>query len=193
MSDIALFCPKCDFPLRETDWGWTCTNYDKESKTGCDFHIGNTILDKKITENDVRNILELGDSGLLKGFKSKKGNRFDAHLVLEEDGKIGFKFESSEPDKATDTAGNVLKCPVCGRDMVVHKWGYGCSGYRDGGCKFSVSYEICKKRLSQSQMANIIADGDSGLVQGFVSPKSGKTFDAHLVVNGSKVEFSFEK
>ena len=85
---------------------------------------------------------------------------------------------------------SVGKCPVCGRDVVKTKWGYGCSGYKDG-CKFSIG-EICKKNLTEKQVESLLNKKITTEISGFVS-KSGKKFSAKLKLNGSKIEFEFNK
>lgn len=83
-----------------------------------------------------------------------------------------------------------VDCPVCGKPMTVTKWGYGCSGWRDG-CKFAVG-AICQKKITENQARMLITKGKSPLIKGFVS-KSGKTFEAYLVLDGANVTFEFPK
>jgi DNA topoisomerase-3 len=72
--------------------------------------------------------------------------------------------------------------------MIITKWGYGCSAWRDG-CKFSVG-TICQKRITENQARMLITKGKSPLIKGFLS-KSGKTFDAYLVLDGGSIKFEF--
>ena len=81
-----------------------------------------------------------------------------------------------------------VNCPLCGKPMVIQKWGYGCSGWKDG-CKFSVG-TICKKTLTENQAKMLISKGKSPLIRGFTS-KSGKPFDAYLVLDGTNIKFEF--
>ena len=41
------------------------------------------------------------DSGLIKGFTSKNNKKFDAHLILNDQNKIEFKFVDKKPKKTT--------------------------------------------------------------------------------------------
>jgi len=84
-----------------------------------------------------------------------------------------------------------LVCPVCGEAIRKLNWGWGCNGYTKG-CKFSIGASICGKKLTDNQVSAIIKNGKSAVIKGFKS-KAGKSFDARLVLNGGKVEFSFEK
>ena len=69
------------------------------------FRMSRTMLEKTITENDVRALLENGKTELIKGFKSKRtGRLFDAFLVLKANGGIGFEFPPRPAKKATKKA-----------------------------------------------------------------------------------------
>ena len=84
----------------------------------------------------------------------------------------------------------VGKCPVCGKTVTRTKFGYGCSGYRDG-CKFSSGNIICGKVVSVDNMKKLLETGSTDLISGFVSKRTGKEFSARLAVEGGKVVFKF--
>ncbi|GEM_PF-5730812 len=52
---------------------------------------------KKLTDNQIMEIIEKGRTAVLKGFKSKAGNTFDASLLLS-DGKVHFVFAPKADD-----------------------------------------------------------------------------------------------
>lgn len=81
-------CPSCDGGSIE-DRGnfYGCTNYSD----GCKFTLPKRWAGKAIPLKQIQNLLLKGETDLIKGFKSKKGNKFDAHLVLK-DGKLEMKF-----------------------------------------------------------------------------------------------------
>lgn len=82
-------CPLCGQSVVEGKKGYGCSAW----KEGCKFVIWKEIAGKKITMRQAQNLLEKGKTDLIKGFKSKKGNSFDAYLVLN-DGKVSFSFPS---------------------------------------------------------------------------------------------------
>ena len=88
-----------------------------------------------------------------------------------------------------DTVG---KCPACGKDVVQRGKFYGCSGYKDG-CKFSFNLYMCQRPISLQNATKLLAEGKSDVICGFVSPKTGKTFDAALKLEDLKVTFEFSK
>lgn len=86
-----------------------------------------------------------------------------------------------------DVAG---KCPLCSENVVKGRYGYYCSGYKNG-CKFSVGTSICGRVISKSNVALLLETGRTSKIQGFVSKKSGKSFDAYLKLEGGEVKFDF--
>ncbi len=85
-TTVSLSCPLCGKPLRKMNWGWGCSGY----KEGCKFSIG-SIAGKKLTDTQVKQLIEKGKTSEIKGFTSKAGKKFSAKLKMEE-GKISFDF-----------------------------------------------------------------------------------------------------
>lgn len=92
-SEQKMICPFCNSPLRRYEWGYGCTGYKEK---GCKFSLNATIAGKKITENQVILLCQNRKTNLIKGFKSKSGSEFDAHLILKDDMTIGFEFEKKK-------------------------------------------------------------------------------------------------
>lgn len=88
----------------------------------------------------------------------------------------------------------VGKCPQCGKPVTHNVFNgynfYGCSGYKEG-CKFSINGKICGKEITEAQARKILANGRSDLIKGMVG-KSGKSFDAYLVMKEDKSGVGFE-
>ena len=106
--------------------------------------------------------------------------------VDEIDNKVS---KSSAPVQSIGKNGKPMpNCPICGKPIIVHKWGYGCSGYKDG-CKFSVG-TICGKKLTENQVRDLVSNGATKTIKGFTS-KNGKKFDAKLVLKDEKISFEF--
>ncbi|MCM3789978.1 topoisomerase C-terminal repeat-containing protein [Domibacillus indicus] len=65
-----------------------------EYSNGCTFSIGKTIASKKLTDKNIKGLLEKGITPVIKGFKSSKTKKsFEAKLKIE-DKKIGFAFSN---------------------------------------------------------------------------------------------------
>ena len=80
-------CPLCGRPVIENKKAYGCSGW----REGCKFVIWKKIAGKKISQAQAKKIIEKGRSDLIKGFESKKGNKFDAYLRLES-GEIKFDF-----------------------------------------------------------------------------------------------------
>lgn len=81
-------CPICGNHVIEYPKAFSC----EKNKDGCQFTIWKTIAGKNISKTQAAKILTKKKSDLIKGFTSKAGKSFDAHLVLKPDNTIGFDF-----------------------------------------------------------------------------------------------------
>ena len=61
---------------------------------GCTFAIWKTIAGKRIGARTAQMLLRKGESGVLKGFKSKAGKPFEARLKVVQ-GEVRFDFDSA--------------------------------------------------------------------------------------------------
>jgi len=174
-------CPLCGKGVIEGKKGYGCGGY----KEGCKFIIWKEIAGKKVTPLQAKSLLEKGKTGIIKGFKSKKGGKFDAALQLK-DGKVEFVF-TNKAEKQQPLG----KCPLCGRDVIESTKGYGCSGYKQG-CEFVIWKEIAGKKITEKQVRDLLQKGQTALLKGFKS-KAGKGFDAILVLRNGKVKFEFQQ
>lgn len=97
-----------------------------------------------------------------------------------------------ELDTDTGFYGDLVgKCPVCGKDVIRGKYGYGCMGYKEG-CKFRLGSFICKRAISISNARLLLTEGRTAEIQGFTS-KNGKLFNARLKLEGDRAVFDFSK
>ena len=106
-----------------------------------------------------------------------------------------FERESAPIELDTDTGffGDVIgKCPLCGGDVVRYKFKYSCKNYKENGCNFGVSCYICGRAVSVSNVKKLLEEGKTSKIQGFVSKKNGKKFDAFLTLKDGKAEFLFD-
>ncbi len=118
----------------------------------------------------------------------------DSVLLAEKEIAEVFAQKQATLETDTDTGfyGDLVgTCPVCGKEVVKGRYGYGCMGYKEG-CKFKIGSFICKRTISITNARKILAEGVSSEIQGFVS-KNGKPFNARLKLDGDKVVFDFTK
>ncbi|MBR2452566.1 MAG: topoisomerase C-terminal repeat-containing protein [Clostridia bacterium] len=142
----------------------------------------NIIMDKFKTS-------QMGVS-LKKVFRGENTVSDSVEMVKNEITEI-FNAEKQGGDNFDGFVGDIVgRCPLCGKDVKRTRFGYGCSGYRDG-CKFSVNNVICSKVISVENIRKILEGGSSELISGFISKKNGKEFSAKLVLEDGKVVFKF--
>ena len=78
----SIKCPSCNKELVVSKWYYQCS---------CGFKIPHVICEKDLSEQDMRSLINDKKTGLIKGFTSRNGKKFNASLVLE-DNKIKFVF-----------------------------------------------------------------------------------------------------
>ncbi len=99
--------------------------------------------------------------------------------------------EDTETDDYTGSYGDVVGvCPMCGKEVVRGRYSYGCRGYKDG-CDFKVGLNICSRNISVSNIKLLLETGSTAKIKGFVSRKTGKSFDGKLKLFEGKAVFDF--
>lgn len=84
---------------------------------------------------------------------------------------------------------DLCACPFCGGRIYRTKFGYGCSGYKQG-CNFTVNRVICGRVISKENVRLLLEQGRTSKIKGFIS-KSGKPFDAVLKLEDKMAKFDF--
>ena len=134
---------------------------------------------------------ELGKA-LKKVYRSEMTIQESVDLARKEIDEV-FAKKTMPPEQDTDYGyfGDIVgKCPLCGSDVTRTRFGYGCSGYKEMGCRFTVNSRICGRVISVSNMKKILQDGESYKITGFIS-KNNKPFDAILYLEDGKLKFKF--
>ncbi|KIL43929.1 type IA DNA topoisomerase [Jeotgalibacillus soli] len=81
-------CPSCkEGIIKDRGKFYGCSEYAK----GCKQTFPKTLLSKKLSPAQIKGLCEKGRTNMIKGFKSKKGKKFSAALLLK-DGKIEMEF-----------------------------------------------------------------------------------------------------
>lgn len=84
---INLVCPKCGEPFIVNDKICRCSNKEK-----CGYYFWRVVCQRKLTEKDIKEIMQYGGTRSKVKLKRKDGKFFEARLVLGEDGSFTFKF-----------------------------------------------------------------------------------------------------
>jgi DNA topoisomerase-3 len=95
-SSVALgACPLCGSDVVEQEKSFGCSGW----RQGCRFAIWKTVAGKAIGARTAQSLLRQGRTPLLRGFKSKAGNRFEARLKLD-GGEVRFDFDNDDRRRA---------------------------------------------------------------------------------------------
>lgn len=116
----------------------------------------------------------------------------DSVSLAQNEIKEVFNKKQIPIEKETDNGfyGDIIgTCPLCGKDVIKNRYGYGCLGYKEG-CKFKISGVICKRVISKNNAIQLLKTGKTSKIEGFTSKKDTK-FNAVLKINEGKIEFDF--
>ena len=81
-------CPLCKAEVKDFPKSYSCSRW----REGCGFTIWKTVAHKKLSSSQVKILMTIRKTNLIKGFKSKAGKPFDAFLLLNKEGKVEFEF-----------------------------------------------------------------------------------------------------
>ena len=86
-----------------------------------------------------------------------------------------------------------FSCPNCGKPLERLSTICKCSAFpkEENACHFHMSTYICGQRLTEDVIEILLKRGRSGLIKGFKA-KSGKKFNAYLVLNRESGEITFD-
>ncbi|QYM77592.1 DNA topoisomerase 3 [Horticoccus luteus] len=171
------------------------------------FRVGRIMCQKTITEEMAVDLIANGKTGLIQGFISKKGRPFDAFLKRE-GARIAWEFPPRAPKIGKDgkpverkarAKVNLADAPVLGPSPA-HEGGelveldgtyYVRKPDQDNRQVFKLTKKLCEQEISPEQVKQLLADGKTGLIEGFTS-KRGNKFSAYLVLSAKKDKAEFE-
>ena len=169
-------CPVCGSDMEITSFGYSCVKH-REDPESCYFYIGK-IAGKSLSVDDLTDLLQKGETEVLKGFTAKNKKKFSAALLLKtgEDGRktVEFDFSKNEAEILEDVV-----CPMCGGQIQKTSFGYGRMNYdqqNPQSCRFAIG-TLAGRDLTETQVKALLTDGRTETIRGFKS-KTGKKFDA---------------
>lgn len=87
LSEKTLICPKCG-----TGKVMIRQKLAKCDNEKCGLLVFRKFLNKELTDQHLEQLFSTGSTKLIKGFKGKKGNTFDAKLVFDSNYNLTFSF-----------------------------------------------------------------------------------------------------
>lgn len=198
-------CPRCAGRVFELPMRYVCENAVGDPRT-CEFSSGKIILRQPVDREQMAKLLADGKTDLLPQFvSSRTGRPFKAFLALQQ-GKVGFEFEPrparktaakrDQPAPRADFTGQepLGPCPRCRSRVFEWNSRYLCekSQAETRPCKFKSGTVILEQPVDRAQMAKLLSEGKTDLLESFVSSRSGRPFAAWLVLDDAgKVTFEF--
>ena len=189
-------CPKCGArKVQETYKTFQCPRHPS-----CDFSLRKITAGRQFEPHEIEELLAKKTIGPLQGFRNKQGRPFEAIIKLTDEFKIEFDFGNQE--KETDQASidfskqkSLGNCPKCGTPVYDGGMNYVCkkSVGAEKSCDFRSGKIILQREIPAEQMKKLLAQGKTDLLNHFISKKSGKPFNAFLVLGkNGKIRFEFE-
>jgi DNA topoisomerase III len=148
-------CPKCRGAVKEKFKTFACE--------ACDFQLWKRIAGREISAELAAVLLRARRSRPLPGFRSKAGKRFEAALVLTDQGEVKLDFgdgvappsPAAPPPPPRPAVPDAL-CPKCQQGkLVAGRAAWGCARWREG-CRLVVPYEIAGEKVTPAQLAALL-------------------------------------
>lgn len=176
-------CPKCKSQLTIEPRFIACSS--------CSFKVQRVVAQKTLSNEDLAVLIKNKQTGVIDGFAKKavgkaKPKHFSAGLKMEldEEGRDVIKFYFPKEKYKHN-------CPICNSDMMKTINGVEC---QNTSCKLMVWSTTYGKRLTDSNIEQLICEGITDQIDGFVSKEKGSTYSARLKINheAKKVDLSYD-
>ncbi len=189
---LKIPCPKCGGEIHE--------NYKKFQCQKCDFALWKIVAGRQLEIPEVEELISKGQVGPLQGFRSAKGFPFAAMIKMGADLKPEFDFGNGKNGNGEETAPvdftgkePLGKCPKCGSNVFDAGMNYVCEKATGTNrtCTFKTGKIILQQEMAAEQVRKLLGEGKTDLLRGFVSKKTGRKFEAFLVVKDGGTAFEF--
>lgn len=170
-------CPDCGHAMEQRDKCIYCPS--------CKKTLWTVVSGKKLSKENIKDLLSGKKTKEIKGFTSKSGKKFSARLYFDSDNKLKFDFAKE----------GISTCPVCGKQIIETEKAYSCEGWKDG-CKTTIWKNSFKKlgakKITKAEAIKLF-NGEALRMQ-FIS-KKGKPYHAYVTYNvkTNKLNLQFEK
>lgn len=172
-------CPICGGRVIDGEKSYFCENWKKGK---CKFIVPKKMMGRKITREEVKELIEKGGTPLLDGFWSKNRRKFSAFLEIK-NGKIELTF----PEDKIVSNEPLGKCPNCKGNVIETERRYRCE---DKNCEFSLSKNILGHKLTREEVKTLLSGKET---ERLLFYSKGKRFYAKLSLDKGKLRFIFEE
>ncbi|MCQ2089642.1 MAG: DNA topoisomerase [Fibrobacter sp.] len=188
-SETKYKCPICKHTLEENKNAIFCTGKgtdrdEQGNPCDCKFTLFKTVAGKKLRAADIKALLSGEKTELISGFKSKKGDTFDAFLKLGPDGKTNFEFLRRD-----------FPCPACGDQLRFCRGsddqGRNLSAYvcRNPHCNYGIPQVFYQREFTDEEIEGLLKNKFTPVLEVF--KKNDTKFRAALELReGGKLAFN---
>lgn len=173
-------CPKCGKPVVEKEKTFGCTGF----KDGCTFAIWKEFRKNELPRKAIKPLLA-GKEVLLQNIQPSEAGKkpYDVYVFLK-DGQLQTRFPTADDN-------SLGPCPVCKKPVIEGETYYGCSAWKQTGCKFKLSKEFLGVKVTAAQLKKLIKNGKTDKLTGFKGSKGA--FDTALGYDSAANRYSFVK
>jgi DNA topoisomerase-3 len=194
--DLEVACPKCGAkPLKQTDATYECREPD------CGFKAKRHIAGRTLTDEEAKTLFATKFLPKIDGFKSKFNKPFEAALELDDKFKINFVFEKADGDEPADLTEDQVIATLTlpdGRSAKVYEtdkaWHLPEIVTKKDANGIRIGRVILQRPIIREEVLQLLSEGKTPLLRGFVSNRTKRKFDAMLTFEADtgKIGFEFE-
>lgn len=182
-------CPICKHTLEENKNAIFCTGKgtdrdEQGNPCDCKFTLFKAVAGKKLRAADIKALLSGEKTELISGFKSKKGDSFEAFLKLSPVGRVEFEFLRRD-----------FPCPVCGDQLQFRRGsddqGRNLSAYvcRNPHCNYGIPQAFYQREFKDDEVEVLLKNKCTPVLEPF--KKNDTTFRAALELReGGRIGFN---
>ncbi len=150
-SSSKMKCPKCKTgQVIKGNTRYGCTHY----KSGCNFGIPFVYMGKKISDKQIKRLVEKGSTINLKGFVTENG-KAEGTVSMDHNQQLIFtksQSKSTNPKTTTINTEAMPPCPKCKKGQLIKgKTAYGCSRWKSG-CDLRYSFVDIKSKAAGQKL-----------------------------------------
>lgn len=151
----------------------------------CGWKLWREVASRYLGLDEVDRLVAAGQLEEVDGFVSKSRKKFRAGLLLREGGKVDFIFAgTSGPGEELESP-----CRACGGVIAHVGKQFACSS-----CDVRMWDSIAGRQMSVLEIEQLLREGQTPLLEGFVSSKTKRKFKARLrmTTDGKRADFAFD-
>ncbi|MGM0444067.1 MAG: topoisomerase C-terminal repeat-containing protein [Fibrobacterota bacterium] len=168
-SSDPYFCPFCSRELHKGEHGWFCCQ--------CSLTVPFVYRRFRLPAEQIYRLLREGRTDCICSWRTIRNYTVCGRLVLNSTGRLQFQAQRF-------AGGN---CPACGKTVYRSKEYLFCEA-----CSFRLFMTVASKRLSDTNLRELLTRGETGPVTGMVATESGKYFSARLICDATgDIRFDF--